>query len=313
MTELDPSIDQTVSLKRQSWKPWRSGRLHAQRLDRLGVMLVVVSAIGFGSLAIFGKLAYAQGLDPLSTLSWRLGGAAAILWVWLLLSRQWRMQRRAAIASVLLGAGVYALQSALFFNALSYASAGVTALLFFTYPAFVALLSWALTRQSLHSWQLQALFFAFIGCGLTVDFGSESAQPLGILLGIAAGGGYAIYLVLSARLVRNAPPLQTAAYMLGGATLAIVGFTLLHQGVMLPTTLESFGALTGLAVVSTALPIVCLYWGLQRLQVVPAAILSMLEPGLSCRHGHRVVGRNPLDRSTVRGCIHYRVCSNAAG
>ena len=62
-----------------------------QHLDPVGVVLVMFSAFGFGTLAIFGKLAYAQGLDPLNTLSWRLGGAAVALWLWLGRRNQWRV------------------------------------------------------------------------------------------------------------------------------------------------------------------------------------------------------------------------------
>jgi drug/metabolite transporter (DMT)-like permease len=263
-----------------------------KKLNPSGVLFVLLSAIGFGTLALFGKLAFAAGLDPLSTLSWRLGGAAVALWSWLLLKGQWRVPYRSAIAAFLLGAVGYALQSVCFFNALTYASVGVTALMFYTYPAFVALLSWLLIRKPISSWQAKALGIAVFGTILTVDFRSEVASPVGIALGIAAGGSYALYVIFSARLVRQLPPITTAAYMLLGATVSLVGWTTLRQGVMIPDTAGAIAIVSGLAIVSTALPIVCLFAGLKRLEVVPATILSTLEPVIAVAAGILLLGEH---------------------
>ena len=247
-------------------------------MDRVGVMLVIISAMGFGTLAIFGKLAYAQGLNPLSALVWRLGGGAIALWLWLLLRNQWQVKLRSAIAAFLLGAVVYAIQSVLFFCALDRASAGMTALMFYTYPAFTAFFSWFFYRKHLSSWQMKALGLAFLGCLLTVDLTSQVAKPLGIVLGIASGGAYALYLICSARLLRAISPLTTAAYMLLGAATSVTLVTVFWQGLDIPSTVIAMGVVSGLAIVATALPIVTLFAGLQRLGVVPAAILSTLEP-----------------------------------
>lgn len=268
-------MSQSSSLQRASRE---QGRSRSPRLDPIGMVLVLLSALGFSTLVIFGKLAYAANFDPLNTLSWRLGGAAISLWIWLLMKRQWQMSARSAIAAFCLGAFGYAVQSALLFGALSHASAGITSVMFFTYPGFVALLSWLTTRKSLGLWRVKALLLALMGCVLTVDFSNQGTNFLGIALGIGSGAAYALYMTVSARLVRNMPPLQVAAYMLLGATTSIVGWTAITQGFVLPTQPDAIVVALELALLSTALPIVCLFAGLRRLEVVPAAILSTLEP-----------------------------------
>ena len=260
------------------------------QMERVGGMLVIVSALGFGTLGIFGKLAYAQGLNPLSALVWRLGGGAIALWLWLLLRNQWQIKLRSAIAAFLLGAVVYAIQSVLFFCALDQASAGMTALMFYTYPAFVAFFSWVFYRKHLSSWQMKALALAFLGCLLTVDLTNQIAKPLGIILGIASGAAYALYMIGSARLLRAIPPLATAAYMLLGATVSVTLVTIIWKGLDLPSTVMAVGVVSGLAIVATALPIVTLFAGLQRLGVVPAAILSTLEPVIAVLLGILFLG-----------------------
>ena len=45
----------------------------------MGAALIVVSSVGFASLPIFGKLAYASGTQPMALLAWRFGIAASIM------------------------------------------------------------------------------------------------------------------------------------------------------------------------------------------------------------------------------------------
>ncbi|MBE9031849.1 EamA family transporter [filamentous cyanobacterium LEGE 11480] len=266
------------------------GKTHASvvaptrsRLDRVGILLVVLSAIGFGTLGIFGKLAYTQNFTVLNSLVWRCGGGAAVLWIGLFISQTGQPKRRggsrqSAIAAFSLGAIVYTTQAILFFGALTYMSAGVTALMFYTYPAFVAIAHWIVTRQPMPRWHLGALALTLIGCIWTVDWQQTAVHPLGIALGLAAGCTYAIYLMLSARLLKTAPPVATAAYMLSGATAVIGSLAISQQEFGWPTNWTQGGIVAGLAIVATALPIVMLFNGLKRLDVVPAAILSTLEP-----------------------------------
>jgi len=263
-------------------------------------------------VGLFGKLAYAQGFTVLTTLCWRVGGGAIALWIWLLLRNQWHIQRQQAIRALTLGAVGYILPTGLFFLALTYASASVTALMFYTYPAFVAVGCVATRRAPLRRLHLFALGLTFLGCLGTVDWAQADVQPVGIALGIAAGASYGLYLMLSARLLTRAAPIPTAAYMLLGAFLPTLGIVLsqyalsqyalrqyalsqyaLRQYVwQWPTTFAQGGIAFGLAVVATALPIVLLYSGLKRLDVVPAAILSTLEPILAVLMGFWLLGES---------------------
>jgi drug/metabolite transporter (DMT)-like permease len=55
----------------------------------------------------------------------------------------------------------------------------------------------------------------------------------------------------------------------------------LARGLHVPVRLEAWGALLGLALVSTVLPILTFYAGMQRLGAAQAAILSTAEPILT--------------------------------
>ena len=285
MTTLKTSSHQQTSTNSSEYQ------VHP-RLDWLGVLLIILSAAGFATLGIFGKFAYAQGFNIASSLFWRVGGAAAMLWLWLILLNQWQIRRRVATTAFWLGAVGYTLQAALFFGALFYTSAGIAALMFFTYPAFVAIIRWVFLRYPINFWQVLALSLAIGGCLWTIDWQQERVHPLGIGLGIASGACYGLYLVISARLVQVTSAIQTAAYMLLGATTTTLGFALSQHQLILPQSLAQIGTAAGLAIAATALPIVFLFIGLRRLDVISAAILSTLEPILAVVMGVYLLGES---------------------
>ena len=261
------------------------------KLDPKGMLYILLSATGFGTIGLLAKLAYAHGLNPLSTQIWKVGGGALILWVWLLVQaiwqgrKPWRLPPPAmgqlpyfAIAPFLIGAIGYAAFSMSLFGAFSYATVGVTMLLFYTYPSFAALLRLCWTREPLNRWQAVCLGLTVAGCAITVDWQHQTSSPWGLMLGLGAAVGYAAYLLGSARVVSASSPVSSATWMLSGATTTMVAIALWHHSLVLPQNGIALGATVGLAIASTALPIVFLYAGLKRLDVVPAAILSTLEP-----------------------------------
>lgn len=263
--------------------------------DFLGILYIVLSAIGFGTIGVFAKLAYAHGLNPLSTQIWKLGGGTLLLWMWILPQRmtdthpsaiqpatkrftKLRHLDKGAIAAFLLGAIGYAAYSISLFEAFSYATVGVTMLLFYTYPAFAALLRWLVHQQALNRWQSVCLGLTLVGCAITVDWQEQTSNAGGIMLGLGAAVCYACYLLGSARIVSTRSPLQSAAWMLSGATVTMVAIALCQTSITMPGDGMALGAIVGLAAVSTALPIGFLYAGLRRIDLLPTTILSTLEP-----------------------------------
>ncbi|HEY5902682.1 MAG TPA: hypothetical protein VIU39_09015, partial [Anaerolineales bacterium] len=54
----------------------------------VGVLLVLISAASFGTLAILGRFAYADGMDTFTLLALRFSTAAALMAVLLYLRRE---------------------------------------------------------------------------------------------------------------------------------------------------------------------------------------------------------------------------------
>lgn len=82
-----------------------------------------------------------------------------------------------------------------YFKTMSLTSLSVAAVLLYTAPAFVMLMSAFLFKEKLSFQKLAALVFAFLGCAFVSGIvgGAGELSVSGILYGLGAGFGYALY------------------------------------------------------------------------------------------------------------------------
>jgi len=122
------------------------------RRTALGVGLVVVSAVGYGSGSILAAPIYATGVDWLTLVYWRFLIGAALGWIWVLMSAP----RRAAVRrlprrqlGVALGLGaMFTGNAGTYYAGLQTVPAALAGVLVYTYPVIVAVLSLRFATRS---------------------------------------------------------------------------------------------------------------------------------------------------------------------
>src|SRR4051812_21414531 len=225
--------------------------------EREGLLLCLVSAAGFGAMAIFAKQAYATGLDVTTLLALRFPLAAAMLWGLILVRRRPLGSPRGLAAGGVLGLW-YAAQAALFFSALERIDAGLASLLLYAYPALVTLGAFALGRERPDRRRVGALALATAGVVLVLaGGGTGELDALGAVLALGAAGAYTVYILVSNRMAATTPPVPFAASVVSGAAVAFAVAALVHggagvsgEGLMWTVVLASF---------STVMPIVLFF------------------------------------------------------
>jgi drug/metabolite transporter (DMT)-like permease len=248
-------------------------------IDWPGTGLMVTSAAGFATLAIFGKMTYAEHLLLPTSLSLRFGGAALFLWAYLLAYRRLpRLPARTVAGLLLMGCVGYAGQTALYFGSLYFIDASLTGMLLYTYPAFVTLLMWGFAGKRPASGQMFALGLASLGVVLTTGGAVGAVNWLGVALGLGAGLWYSFYIVIGDRVTSGVAPDHSTVLVTTGATLSYLLVGLLTASLNYQLSATGWGAIVGMIVLSTIVPIVAFFAGLSRLGPVQAAILSTLEP-----------------------------------
>src|SRR5215207_7876425 len=128
-----------------------------------GILLIAISAASFGTLAIFGRFLYADGLDTFTMLFLRFGIAALFMTVILVLRRETFPRGKILLQLIGMGALGYVGQSFSYLTAIKYASAGLVALLLYLYPVIVFVLSMIVLREKITWIKVAALILALIG------------------------------------------------------------------------------------------------------------------------------------------------------
>jgi drug/metabolite transporter (DMT)-like permease len=240
-----------------------------------GILLIAISAASFGTLAIFSKFLYEDGLDIFTILFLRFGISALLMLVILLVRREKFPRGKILLQLIGMGALGYVGQSFSYLTAIKYASAGLVALLLYLYPTFVFILSVIVFREKVTWIKIVAILLALIGTALTVD--PAGGQLPGILLAIAAALIYSIYIIVGTNVMKHVSALQSSVIIFASAG-TVYGILMSFIGAHLPSTNSGWVSIVGIVFVATVIPVVAFLAGLERIGPTNAAMLSTLEP-----------------------------------
>ena len=294
-----------------------TARAHAGSTGWLGAGLIVLAAVCFGTLGPITRYADDAGVGSLAIVAWRAGiGATAMLL--LLLALRGASGRRplsfrelpprdrwflgaASIANLFLNLAM--------FIAFVRIEIGLALLVFYSYPAFVALASVIWFGERLDAVRWLALVVSMLGLTLTLagsgDLGGLDA--LGIGLSFLAALTQAFY-VLSARYgFGRVPPVEAAAVTMGGAALGYLVIALVTgQLVSLGAPLGGGKALVPVLLagfIGAAIPTLCFITGIRLLGAPRAAILATLEPVVGVALAAWLLGEQPALLQLAGGAL----------
>lgn len=211
---------------------------------RTGVALCLLAGVAFSVSPVLVQVAYRHGAAVTGVLAWRYLLAAVVL---ALVARR-RLRRvppRAALAAFAMGVVVYASDSFLFFASLERTSAPLASLVHYAHLAIVVGVAALAGRERLSRRRLVALAAIFAGVAF-VGGGAANPDPLGIGLALASAVAYAVYILLSDRLLRDADPIGLTAILTAG-----VAVTFLAVGGA-GGSLDQVGGVIGLACLAAA-------------------------------------------------------------
>ncbi len=252
---------------------WPVTQSHAG--EARGLALIALSTLAYGVQPIFGKVAYAAGVEPLPLLAWRYLIALVCLE---LLERGPRPPLRERLRLWGIGS-VFVVNSVAYFMALDALPASVTALVLFTYPVIVALFA-ALAGVEALTWRsLLAALAAFAGCALTAGGLQLSAglSARGVAWALVAAVVYAGYVVLSSRFGRGVEARMLALHLVQVAALLCVLMSLLGPGLSLPRDPRAWLSVAAIAVVSTVVSMIAFLAGMALVGPSRASVLASLE------------------------------------
>jgi drug/metabolite transporter (DMT)-like permease len=263
-----------------------------------GVVLVVISAISFGSGGLFARPAYAAGIDWLTLMAWRFAIAGALGWVLVLASPSARRDlRRIRRPAVLAAAGlglVYIGNTATYYAGITTTPLSLAALIVYIYPPVVAVLALRLGRplEGRRAWT--ALGIAVAGVVLAVGGIDTSEMPPipGLVAVIVAPLIYSVWIILAARYAGERRE-HTGAQSEGASNALVAGALMLSTtgaaywiiclGIghpVLPSAIpaDAWPGILGVAVVAGFLATQGFYAGAKHVGAAQASLISTVEP-----------------------------------
>lgn len=271
--------------------------------DRLGTLLVALSAVGFATLAVLGKFAYGTGLTLSTVLAFRFLVATAIVWPALVYYRSFaRLRGRTLLVALGLGAFGYATMSGLYFWGLSLMSAGLVAIVLYTYPVFVVLQSAVVLKETVTRGAVVAVALSLAGVVLIAGTDPAGADLRGVAIILGAAVVYATYITVSRATLATIDARTLTAYVLPAAAGAFFAYGTATASLHVPTGADQWGIIVAISVIATALPIFAFFAGLARIGASRAAVVSTFEPAGTVLLGAAILGE-PITATTVVGGV----------
>jgi DME family drug/metabolite transporter len=254
-------------------------------------LLVLAAAVLFGTTGTAQALG-PDGLDPLFVGAGRVALGGALLAGFAAVRGELRGVTRWRRAPLLVGAlGVAAYQVCFFAGVATAGVAVGTVVTIGSAPAFTGLLAWAYGQGRPTGRWLAATLMAVAGCGVLVLAGGASrVDPVGVLLALGSGMGYAGYAVAAKRLLDDGhTPAGVMGATFGGGGLLLVP-VLLATGAAALGDPAVFAVVAYLAVVPTAIAYLLYARGLASLTAATAATLTLAEPVVAALLGVALLG-----------------------
>lgn len=245
----------------------------------VGAFLVSVSAVGFGVMPILALYAYAGGANVASLLVLRFSLTSMALFACIAgQGTKVQLTRRQLLSLAVLGGVLYALQANLYLHAVRFVSPALAALVLYTYPVLVALLSFVIDREVIQASTALAILLCFAGVAMIVGVSGAQANLTGILLALGAAATYSCYIVVSNRVIKQLPPLVTSAFVALFAALSLLVTGAATHALQFSFSAQAWLAILGVTLFSTIMAMLTFFAGLERIGSTRAAIISAFEP-----------------------------------
>lgn len=247
------------------------------------VAYIIVAGCLWGIISLFVTGLSSLGFSSMQVVAIRVACSALILVGFMLVKDASLLKIRLRDIPLFLGSG---LLSIVFFNFCYFEAieviggAAVPALLLYTAPLFVMLLSLVLFKEPLTKRKVVSLMLALAGLGLvTGAFSSGAALSAeAVLLGLGSGLGYALYSIFGKILLPRYDALTIAAYSFVVAAMFAVPLSGVVPAVSSIACVKGVVCAVGLSLLSTVVPFSLYTVGLKGLEAGKASILATVEP-----------------------------------
>ncbi len=250
----------------------------------IGPALILLAGCFWGSMGIFVRRLTDYGFSSIQIVAIRVTLAALIFCMLLLIKDPsgFRISVKDIPLFLGLGFGSILFFTVCYFTAITMMPLSTAAILLYTSPIWIMLMSVLFFREKLTGRKLLALALAFAGCVLVSGVSGEGMTLPGLLVGLGSGIGYGLYSILGTVALRRYSPYTVTTYTFAFAAL---GAWLICRPAEMLAKFAAAPDLPGLvffcfltALVTAVIPFLAYTLGLQTVEASRAGILATVEP-----------------------------------
>ena len=250
----------------------------------IGPALILLAGCFWGSMGIFVRRLTAYGFSSIQIVAIRVTLAALIFCILLLIRDPagFRISVKDIPLFLGLGFGSILFFTVCYFTAITMMPLSTAAILLYTSPIWIMLMSVLFFREKLTGRKLLALVLAFAGCVLVSGISGEGMTLPGLLVGLGSGIGYGLYSILGTVALRRYSPFTVTTYTFAFAAL---GAWLICRPAEMLAKFAAAPNLPGLvffcfltALVTAVIPFLAYTLGLRTVEASRAGILATVEP-----------------------------------
>ena len=247
------------------------------RLALADLLPGVIAALGFGAANVLGKIAFIEGSDVLTLVTFRGYVGIAFVWAWLRFSppaapHTERARGVSLVIGLLFAGNVY-----LLFRAIETIPVPVAVLAYFVYPILTGVGGALSGLDRLSPRGGLAALVAFGGLALMINAHSGELAPAGLAFALGAACCRTAMLLATRAWLAGADSRLTSGYSLLSSTAVLAAACLFTQTWNLPLTLPGWAAFLGTTFVTT-IAILALFASAARVGPFRTALTMNLEP-----------------------------------
>ena len=249
----------------------------------IGPALILLAGCFWGSMGIFVRRLTDYGFSSIQIVAIRVTLAALIFCMLLIKDPSgFRISVKDIPLFLGLGFGSILFFTVCYFTAITMMPLSTAAILLYTSPIWIMLMSVLFFREKLTGRKLLALVLAFAGCVLVSGISGEGMTLPGLLVGLGSGIGYGLYSILGTVALRRYSPFTVTTYTF---VFAALGSWLICRPAEMLAKFAAAPDLPGLvffcfltALVTAVIPFLAYTLGLQTVEASRAGILATVEP-----------------------------------
>ena len=245
-----------------------------------GFIYGAIAAASYGMNPLFTLPLYAAGMSVDTVLFYRYFFAVIVLGILMKMQHQSFALRKADILPLVIMGLLFSFSSLLLFMSYNYMDAGIASTILFVYPVMVAVIMGAFFKEKISAITVFSILLALAGIALLYQGdGGKPLSTIGIIFVLLSSLSYAIYIVgVNRSTLKNLSTTKLTFYaILFGLSVYIVRLNFLTDLQVIPTA-WLWGDVLALAILPTAVSLVCTALAIHYIGSTPTAILGALEP-----------------------------------